>query len=416
MNRPVSLFCPEGIQLEPKSELNNAAWLIDTKTLLRHCIMIRRLLVLLVFATTSVSAQEPYVRDFRMGFTPFPPSFNAAGYEQSYQIIREHADLISHTFQGGIPWDAALSSSDYRDFPVNLQQNWDFLLAADANNIPGMARYVSVLPTNIHYNALATLWNDNGPGQPLGAPWDTAAFNSPEVKTALLNYSIALIDTFQPEYFGLGVEINILMAKRFDVWEDYKELNQYVYTELKLRYPDLYIFPTIQYEHMLGLHDYSRQLVDYLSEFYPTVLWWEMYQLMFYSDAFVISTFPYLSYGNYVYDGYYDLAFNLAAVHNIPLAIDQMGSLSRDVDVGPVILRGSEQVQQDTLYYLLSLAYQADVLFAVNFFTRDYAENYGTNPVSLSWAYTGLFNADGTPKPAVSTWDLFLALPYQKPN
>ncbi len=379
--------------------------------------MLRRLLVLLVvLVALPVFAQQTYVREFRMGFTPYPPSFDAAGYDQSYQIIQQHADLISHTFQAGIPWDDALTSSSYRDYPASLQQEWDFLLEADANNVPGMARYVSMLPTNIQYNSLATLWNENGPGQPLGAPWDTAAFNSPQVKTALLNYSIALIEAFQPEYFGLGVEINILMAKRFDVWSDYKQLNQYLYTELKQRYPDLYVFPTIQYEHMLGLHDASRQLADYLSAFYPTVLWWEMYELMFYSDAFVISTFPYLSYNNQIYDGYYDLAFNLATVHGIPVAIDQMGSLSRDVDVGPVILRGSEEVQLNTIYYLLAACYQSDVLFAVNFFTVDYAENYGNNPISLSWAYAGLFNPDGTPKPVAALWDLFLAIPYQPPQ
>ena len=378
--------------------------------------MIRLLLVLLAFTTCSVSAQESYVRHFHMGFTPFPPSYDQVGYDKSYQIIKEHADLISHTFQEGIPWDAALNSSNYRDYPLSLQQNWDFLLESDAHNIPGMARYVSMLPTNIQYNALATLWNENGPGQPLGAPWNTARFNSSQVKTALLNYSIALIETFQPEYFGLGVEINILMAKRYDAWGDYKKLNQYLYTELKQRYPDLYIFPTIQYEHMLGLHDASRQLADYLADSYPVVLWWEMYQLMFYSDAFVISTFPYLSYNNQIYQGYYDLAFNLATVHGKPVAIDQMGSLSRDVDVGPVILKGSEDVQLNTLYYLLASAYQADVLFAVNFFTMDYADNYGDSPISLSWAYAGLFNPDGTPKPAASMWDLFLAIPYQQPN
>lgn len=380
--------------------------------------MIRLLLGLLVCVACAVpvAAEEAYVREFRMGFTPYPPTFDAAGYEQSYQIIRDHADLVSHTFQSGIPWDAALYSADYHDYPASLQEHWNFLLQSDAQHIAGMARYVSILPVNIQYTGLATQWNDNGREEPLGAPWDTAAFNSPQVKTALLNYSIALIDTFEPEYFGLGVEINILMAKRFDLWADYKELHQYLYTELKQRYPDLYIFPTIQYEHMLGLHDASRQLADYLVDFYPAVLWWEMYQLMFYSDAFAISTFPYLSYNNQIYDGYYNLAFNIAAVHGKPVAIDQMGSLSRDVDVGPVILQGSELVQMNTLYYLLASAYQSDFLFAVNFFTRDYGLNYGNSPISLSWAYAGLFNPDGTPKPVAAIWDLFLGIPYRAPQ
>lgn len=376
--------------------------------------MIKYFLILFCFFSTySVSSEEVLDRGFRLGFTPYPSTYDFAGYEKSYSAIQSHADIISHTFQEGIPWEHALYSSDYRAYPGTLQEHWDFLLQMDDLMIPGMTRYVSFLPTNIQYTGLATLWNEIGPGQPLNFPWDTLSFNSPSVKTALLNYSIAIIDTFEPEYFGLGVEINILLAKRFDLWEDYKELNQFLYTELKQRFPSLYIFPTIQYEHMLGLHESSSQLKDYLIDFYPDVLWKEVYLLMLNSDAFAISTFPYLAYNNHIYEGYYDLALALASALSIPVTVDQMGSLSQDVDLGFVTLLGSETEQLNVVYYLLLLAYQNDFLFMISFFTQDYAENYGTSSISLAWAYTGLLFTDGTSKPSMNVWDLFLGMPYR---
>lgn len=206
------------------------------------------------------------------------------------------------------------------------------------------------------------------------------------------------------------------MAKRFDLWNGYKELNRFVYSELKKRYPNLIIFPTIQYEHMLGIHEASRTLADWLKSDYPDVLWKEVYELLTYSDALALSTFPYLSYGNKIYPGYYDHALNLANALNKPIAIDQMGYLSQDVYVDSIILSGSEIDQSNVVYYLLLLALQHKFLFAINFFSTDYGENYGTDPIATSWAYTGLLDTTGNYKPALGVWDLFFSIPYSVSN
>ncbi len=373
--------------------------------------MYRFIVLLLSSLLASHTFAQTPERHFRMGFTPYPPTYDQAGYQQAYTHIQNNADIISHTFQEGVPWAEALLSSDYRDYPLSLQNHWDFLLETDAAYIPGMPRYISMLPTNITYNGLAPAWTAAGPSQGLTPPWDSYEFDNADVKTALLNYCIALIEAFQPEYFGLGVEINILMAKRFDLWAGYKDLNQYLYTELKLRYPELYVFPTIQHEHMLGHHSASAQLKTYLEPYYPEVLWTEVYYLMFYSDALVLSTFPYLALQQ-ISPEFYSLAMNIAAVHGKPVAIDQMGELSQSVELSQVTLQGSIEYQTNYIYYMLQLAYYQQFLFAINFFTQDYGDNYGSGDISQSWAYTGLLDVNGNAKPALDAWQLFFELPY----
>ena len=239
---------------------------------------------------------------------------------------------------------------------------------------------------------------------PLPAPWNTLRFNNPFVKLAFLNYAIATVEFFQPTYLGLGVESNILLARAPQAWADYKELNAFVYTELKRRYPNLTIFTSIQYEHMLGqLYD-SKVLLEQVGSWWPTVLEDEVASLLYHSDLLVLSTYPYMAYGARADRVHYDKALEVAARAGRRIAIEQTGQTSESIQIYYSTLFGTEALQYDFVSMLLDLATAEQFAFIVNFVAIDYGQNYGTDAVAMTWAYTGLFRGDGSVKPAGFAW------------
>jgi hypothetical protein len=377
----------------------------------------RLVIVLAVVAVTSAArptsswAQTEATRSFHMGFTPFAPVFTDLGHQVAYGYLAQHADVVSHTLQEGVPWNEALQSSDWRTFPSSVLRKWGALVTADAAYLPRHAKYVSIHPISSAYDGLAEYWGDV-PLQPLPAPWNTLPFDHPQVKAAFLNYAIATVEFFQPTYLGLAVEANILLARRPWLWNAYKELNRYVYTELKARYPTLPVFVTIQYEHMQGLLDDSRLLREALQDSYPTVLTNEVRELLRHSDLLALSTYPYMALGASLSPAYFDEAIALGAEAGRRLAIEQSGYTSVPVQVYYTLLHGDETVQQAFVGLLLWTAYAHRFAFVINFVGVDYGLNYGTGPVSLTWAYSGLFRPDGTSKPAAAAWDAYRALPF----
>jgi hypothetical protein len=352
-------------------------------------------------------------RSFRLGFTPFPPAYSEMARDVAYTYIGRSGDLISHTFQGGVPWPEALQSADWRTYPSNVLAEWSAIAARDAVFVPGHARYVSIHPINGAYDGLAPYWGTST-FMPLPYPWSSYTFDQPEVVLAFLNYASAAIDYLHPDYLGISVEANILLARRPDKWLAYKSLIQRVYAELKARHPEVTVFVTIQYEHMLGLQFESRNLQTLLQGVYPTVLQDEVRDLLRSSDALVLSTYPYMAVDAVITSTYYDAAITMGQQAGKPLAVEQTGYTSRDVHVYYSTLSGTEDAQNMFIGFLLDKAYSNRFLFVISFLSLDYGLNYGADPVELTWAYTGLWRPDGTGKPAADTWQAFLAVPYTR--
>lgn len=352
------------------------------------------------------------------GFSSMPPSFTDAGWQRSYSAVWSNADMISHTQQDAVPWNEALTSTNYRDYSNYLQAFWDLFRSADSAVVPHLPKYLMLNPINpATYTGLAPQWDDQITFT-LPPPWDGYAFNHPNVKTAFLNYAIAAVEALQPTHLALNVEANILLAKAPDKWAAFKEFNAYVYTELKQRYPNLVVFSTIQYEHMLGLTEESRSLAIQLRHLYADVLESEVKSLLEHSDLVAISTYPFMIENNRFVkpDGrldqdYYERAYALAAALGKPLAFEQTGFISRDlyIESRGVTVPGSDARQQQFIEHLLRDSHVEDVAFVINFISHDYGTAYGTSPGAMTWAYTGLWNEDGSPKPALSTWDYYRA-------
>ncbi len=362
---------------------------------------------------------KPATRPFRMGFTSIPPADTELGRQVGYLMLHDNADLVAHNFQEGLPWPEALLSSDYHTYPPNLQAHWNVLRGSDVAVVPRHAVSVLINPIDVSYDKLAPYWGDHN-RMPLPPPWDQYAFNHPNVKQAFTNYVIAAIEHFQPTFLSIGVEVNILLAKRPLQWEAYKELNEHVYTTIKGLYPQLTVFTSVHYEHMLGLHRESFLLREQLADTYPDVLENEVKILLQNSDVFAVSTYPYmvaknpfLGPDNVVAD-YFDRFYAVGADAGKPLAIDQTGFISEDFYFQPLdyTITGSEEVQNNFIGFLLQEAIDHRFAFVVNFVGIDYGNNYGTDPTTLSWAHAGLLRLDGTPKPVLATWNGFLGIPH----
>jgi hypothetical protein len=320
------------------------------------------------------------------------------------------------SFQEGIPWVEASKSSDLKTFPAAVQAHLATIASRNAKYVPRHPIYLSVNPINLDFLGLAPYWGTTT-NQPLPDPWNTYDFNNPEVKRAALNYCVALIDYFKPTYFAVAVEANILLARAPQRWWNYKELNEYLYKELKIRYPSLYVFPTIHFEHMMGRLQWSAELTRRFADWYPTILEGEVRDLLRNSDLLALSTYPYSTTENPVTDQYFDPAAKIAMDLKIPLAIEQTGYISQNVEIPNVtILAGSEKLQSDFYDYVFRFANTHKLQFVVNFVPLDYGYNYGTDLLAMAWAWTGLTYTDGTPKAALGLWDAQLQRPLVQPS
>src|SRR5258706_12077393 len=132
--------------------------------------------------TPCVAIAQTYgpTRSFRLGFTPFPPAYSEMARDIAYAYIGRSGDLISHEFQGGVPWPEALQSADWSTYPSNVLAEWSAVAARDAAFVPGHARYVSIHPINGAYDGLAPYWGTSSP-MPLPYPWSSYDFDQPEV-------------------------------------------------------------------------------------------------------------------------------------------------------------------------------------------------------------------------------------------
>lgn len=358
------------------------------------------------------AAHAAGTRPCLMGMVPFPPVLNT-GWDAAYQFIHEHGDVVALYFQDGVPWPQALQSSDMRSYPQSLQGVWNFNRTMREGYLAGQPLIVAFNPLDTTYRGLSSLWADY-PRKPLPAPWATFAFDHPDVKQACLNYCIALVEFYQPTFLAIGVETNILLARLPSQWGAYLNLHEFLYGELKRRYPTLYVFASIQYEHMLGLHMDSARLVEQVKGFYPDVLRAEARRLLRSSDLIALSTYPYMVADAPFGPNWFQAAIELATELGKPIAIEQTGYTSKDL-VSPfnTVLPGSELLQAQFLWEVLMAALQYRFAFVINFIPIDYGTNYGTSFEAMTWANTGLRNTDGTDKFALQIWDwLFRQLAY----
>lgn len=336
-------------------------------------------------------------RPFRMGFTTWPMDITAEGVQASYAFIDKHADIVAVHLDGGIPWQEML---DRRPFPKHIQNDIQLTQSLRPKNRP---LYLAATPLNTARTGLAD-YRDTAENQPLPASWKNLPLNDPKVKQAYVNYLLALIDAYRPDYLAIGIEANILLAKNESLWNAYLELNASSYAEIKKRHPRLPVFVSIQYEFLKGIendarHNHARQKPEVLA-------------LMQHSDFLGVSTYQYGNLHHPMPDDY----FNELAEYVRPIAITESGAISQELNVAGMKLPASESDQAHFERVLLASALRDRYVFVINWCGIDFDRLVERLPAEVRelasvWAHTGLSNANGTPKPALRSWDTYLDAP-----
>jgi hypothetical protein len=348
-------------------------------------------------------AQEDVPRTFRMGFTPFPYAISPEAVIWTYDHLAQDADLIVHHFDNGVPWTEALAGDRYDD---NLMDDWRYRRA----HVPdGHDLLVTVTPISITRDGLAN-YRGAQDDMPLPAPFDSYRFDHPDVITAFLRYCESAIDYFDPDYFMMGIEVNLLAKLRPDLWDSYVTLHRSVYRTLKSAYPDLPVLVSFTGIDLLSGYTDADLTMQQRA-------WTDMID---YTDIAAFSLYPYMT--AYMTDrlpsGMFD---DLAALTDKPLAVSETGypAQSFHVGVGADLMFNSDATKQaDYITLLLESAQAHEFVFVVNFVLRDYDALWqaigGQEDLTIVWRDTGLYDESGEPRPALGVWHRWLARPLRE--
>lgn len=369
--------------------------------------------------STSGGSPPTETRSFYLGFTPFPYDFNSDPVvlnqivDDVYNKLTVNADLVTHHFDNGIPWNDALSDT----FPYADHIMSDWQTRRDRTPV-GHKKYLAITPINIDRNGLSLL-RDTADDMPLVTPFDTYAangdFNVQDVKTAYLNYCKRVITYFNPDFFAIGIETNLLRKNtNATTWAKYVELNHYVYTQLKASYPNLPVFVSVS--PVEAIEGYVGESAEFTGDAagYAASQVSAINDVLTDSDYYAVSLYPYMT-------NYYaspipnDLFDNLFALSGKPIAIAETGMLAEDLTAYSVTFLGSEARQNDYVSLLLSKANDYQLKFVNWFVQQDYDQlcDYlgGCTDFQKLWRDTGIYDGTGNTRTSYTTWQQWLARP-----
>jgi hypothetical protein len=342
-------------------------------------------------------------RSFYMGFTNWPPEATVEGVAQAHQFIADHGDLFAYQIDNGVPWPEALADAE---FSSAVMEGW----RSTRESIPkGHTLFVSINCLDDSRVNLAKYWGETD-GMDLPAPWNTYNLDNKDVKTAYLNYAKRVVDFFKPDYFAIGIEVNVSINDAPETWTAYKELHKHVYTELKALHPSLPIFATFTHSHMKGMDGADKDTQRK-----------EIVELLAYCDLLGLSAYPYgWSYWpsgkeDPVSESFFDVPLSFGK----PIAVTETGAPSQNFKALGINYKFTEDYQYQYIDLLLRKANEYKFAFVVNWTSIDFEKLLDVFPkeareIGMIWAYTGLQRSDGQPKKALSLWDTYLDIPHSR--
>jgi hypothetical protein len=333
-------------------------------------------------------------RNYYLGFTPFPHNITTAAVQDVYTKLKNDADIIAHHFDDGLPWQESFDGNAY---PSGIISDWQFRLA----NTPAThKKYVAVTPINISRNGLAPNRTSIG-SEPLQSPWINYSFNHPDVKTAYLNYCRRVAEFFQPDYFVIGIEVNLLIDAdtTLTLWNRYLELHKFVFVEMKNLYPEIPIFVSLT----------GMDLIEGFTEAIHADQLKGLNAIKDFSDVLGISIYPYLSIflTNPLPDNLFAQIFSLT---DKPLAICETGYPAEQFSIegGTFQFNGTPQKQKSYFENLLQAASDYEVEFIINFVLQDYDSLWtaigSPDDFQKLWRDTGFYDEDGTEREVFNIW------------
>lgn len=344
---------------------------------------------------TSAPPPEPPVFDSgrtAYGFFPSPPEVSIESVFQTFKGISEHGDFV--LIQQNIDWESFVNGVDgesqtrtdlTNQVKLAQQNGLDLIFILDALNGLNRREFIGIPPG-----------------------WE-ADFADANVRSAYRNYALWVVKNFQPRYLGLASEINTYMDAHAEDASNFISLYNEIYALVKAEAPETQIFVSFQWEDLNNMfpqpEEGNRQRLtpnwEQVEAFEPNL------------DIWVISTYPYFvfSHGADIPADYYS---PLLPRTSKPIAIAESG-------YSTAAFAQFTNTPEDQVAYLNTIHTQLGprLAFWVNTLLNDFnldsyakeMEKQGRDPQEAqnlgNFAYIGLRNFDGSPKPALEVWDAF---------
>jgi hypothetical protein len=343
----------------------------------------------------------PATRSFLMGFSPWLYDATVEAQDWVYSKINAEGDVVSNHLEEGVPWQAMYDNQDLSgNYRAELQSRKD-------RRVPGKKSLVQINPLNISRNGLAENRGAD-PNEPLTAPWNGYALNSPQVKQAFLNYAKRMVAFMQPDYLLIGVEVNLLIRNAPTLWPAYVDLHQHVYSGIKALYPTLpvavSVFCVPFFPEFSGSDNLAAQKAG-LDDLTPSLdfVAWSLHPFM---SGLLAESFP---------DDYLDRLF---AMTSLPIAVSESSYPAQvwSSSSPPLTFNGSPEKQDAFLVKMLEASQKRKALFVIWFCVRDYDALWNTvlgrSEIGLVWRDTGLYDEAGADRKAILTWRAADSLPW----
>ena len=211
---------------------------------------------------------------------------------------------------------------------------------------------------------------------------------TPETRESYIRLAAKFAGEFQPEYLGLGVEVNVLYEKSPSDFDGFVSLFSDACDEVRAISPGTKVFTVFQLERMKGL---NGGLFGGTND--PSLSQWHLLDLFGKSDLFAFTTYPGLVHRSpeLIPTGYYS---EISSYTEKPVAFTEIGWHSKPSPTG---WESSEEEQAEFIGTFFDLTGELDCEFLIWSFLYDpdAAEPFDS---------MGLCSRDGRDRPAWHAW------------
>ena len=338
-------------------------------------------------------------RPFHMGMTSWPYAATIQAVQHTQALVEKHGDLYAIWLDNGLPWAAASTDGPYPQPVIDKLSELSAEFPADRQ------RYVSVGLLDLMRTNLATDWE----GAERTGMFSDVDFGDPIVLTAYGHWLDLVIEHLSPDWFNFAIEFSDLAHHSPESWGDGAELVCALYQGLKTRHPDLNVFFSVALKHP------DSETSDILATALPDV--------ENCTDFAAASTYAFMFYGHEeagnpdnLPDTWLSQIQDLIADKPVVVAETAWPAEDLNIEIWNISTASTPEFQKRYMERLLAEAAALDAVVVTWWCAVDFDQIWETvlnsDPLASIWRDTGLYDADLNPRPALETWEHWLALPH----
>lgn len=328
-----------------------------------------------------------------MSFTYQPYDWSPEAFSDTHSFIQNNADATFFYFDDGVPWIESLNRDAFHE---NVSKDIHSK-AKEAKK----TRQVFV-GTNFLGKDRATLapyWKEKDSLE-LPDAWAQKTLDDPKVINAYTNYCKRMIETFEPDIYVYGMEVDSIMMDPNE--KNFRQLHIFldsVYKALKQEFPQT----TLVLTFVLLPEENMQSKLEMIKALLP------------YTDVYAVSLYPYLFDG--IAGDSSKLSNNLFSqvrgyIGNKPFAVAETGFNAKDWKVLSrlIWIEGNETSQDNYLRFLLEESAKLEAVFINWWVPRDLdylwkkMKAAGADSMLSQWNSNGLLDAHGNKRKSFYRW------------